>query len=530
MKKNLFLRLCLILVVGFSAFSCRTDQFPEAETFNNGAKFQLTSKRISLDESKHKAKLLPELEKAEAKFKAFSNTNAQGKIVNYGNGVSIDTESVIYIENGPNYHTYTFHITKANDPADAPVENLVLTPLPDGTYKELLVTYNLTPAEKLQAENGVAINTHGKVQITELEKGTYNNGNLQGKEITGITCGWTEEAQFTTCSDNVHSNGELPTEMGGTCHAAITSQYYTVAVYKCDWIYGEGNPFNAAGPGESIDNPVGTPGGGGGSTSGSCSENGVFTAPIDPTTNINMECGNGVVTQITVPVKPNITTPCARVKKTINDTDYKANLLDLQGKTNLDYEVAYTVSDPPANSNEPRNKYFTGSVNARSVEIHITQYLRSAMHTHYKNLHPVFSPKDISNFSEWLKAIKDYNAHPALAPAEKIDLKTLTATVVTPIGNYLIIFDGTDFVPLPTYTEEELKKLANDYNEKLDATLTSVVPQKVYNVEKFETEFLKFLRDKMPLNGLKLYKVESTGNTEIYLENDTKKPNPCPTI
>lgn len=34
----------------------------------------------------------------------------------------------------------------------------------------------------------------------------------------------------------------------------------------------------------------------------------------------------------------------------------------------------------------------------------------------------------------------------------------------------------------------------------------------------------------MPLEGLKLYKVESTGNTEIYLENDIKKPNPCPTI
>ncbi|AZA62531.1 hypothetical protein [Chryseobacterium indoltheticum] len=69
MKKNLSLRLCLILIVAITAYSCRTDQFPEAQSFiNDSSKFQLTSKRISLDESKHKAKLLPELEKAEDSF------------------------------------------------------------------------------------------------------------------------------------------------------------------------------------------------------------------------------------------------------------------------------------------------------------------------------------------------------------------------------------------------------------------------------------------------------------------------------
>ena len=72
MKKNLFLRLCLILTVILSTFSCRQDLLPEKETYNNSSAFQLSSKRISLNEAKHKAKLLPELEKAEAEFKAFS--------------------------------------------------------------------------------------------------------------------------------------------------------------------------------------------------------------------------------------------------------------------------------------------------------------------------------------------------------------------------------------------------------------------------------------------------------------------------
>ncbi|MCX8525973.1 hypothetical protein OF897_18830 [Chryseobacterium formosus] len=107
MKKNLFLRLCLILMVAITAYSCRTDQFPEKEAYNNSSKFQLTSKRISLNESKHKSILLTEIEKAEAGLKN-SKTNISGKLIDYGNGVSIDTDDVIYIENGPNFHTYTF--------------------------------------------------------------------------------------------------------------------------------------------------------------------------------------------------------------------------------------------------------------------------------------------------------------------------------------------------------------------------------------------------------------------------------------
>lgn len=57
--------------------SCRTDQFPEKETYHNTSAFQLTNKRISLNDSKHKAKLLRELDNAEATFKTFSKVNAQ---------------------------------------------------------------------------------------------------------------------------------------------------------------------------------------------------------------------------------------------------------------------------------------------------------------------------------------------------------------------------------------------------------------------------------------------------------------------
>ena len=95
MKKISFLMLLALALL----LSCRTDQFPEKETYQNISAFQLTSKRISLSESRHKAKLLPELKKAEVGIKAFK-TNTQGKITGYANGVFIDTDEVLYIENG----------------------------------------------------------------------------------------------------------------------------------------------------------------------------------------------------------------------------------------------------------------------------------------------------------------------------------------------------------------------------------------------------------------------------------------------
>ena len=203
MKKNLFLRLCLTIVVGLSFNSCRQDILPELETYHNTSTFQLTSKRISLDEAQHRAKLLPQLEKAESEFKSKTKSSAFGKTVNYGNGISIDTDDVIYIENGTGFHSYTFNIQHENAPEDAPVQNLVLSPLADGTYRELLLSYNLNLQEKQMLANRIPIDTHGKVTITELAQGTYSNGGIMSK--TNMSCEWVEETQWNSCSSGAHN-------------------------------------------------------------------------------------------------------------------------------------------------------------------------------------------------------------------------------------------------------------------------------------------------------------------------------------
>lgn len=180
MNKNL-IRGCFFLVTFLTIlYSCRTDQLHEQENFNNTSKFHLTSKRISLNDAKHKSQLLSELEKSKVVLKKISQ-NISGKTVSYADGVTLDTDNVTYIENGPNYHTYTFYLKRESASADAPLENLVLSPLTDGSYRELLFTYSLTSSEKQMLENGFIVDTQGKVKVTELTKGTQWRSTCQNK-------------------------------------------------------------------------------------------------------------------------------------------------------------------------------------------------------------------------------------------------------------------------------------------------------------------------------------------------------------
>lgn len=244
-----------MIVFSLAIHSCRNDYFPDQqENPNDRNALRYTYKRISLDESKHKTNLIPELKKVNEKFKTLE-TYVSGKAVKYSNGVSVNTDDVIYIERGPDVHSYTFHLTRDNAAEDAPLENLVLSLLPDGTYKELLITYHFTLPEKQILANGGSVDTKGKLTVEELNPGTYNGG-LVGK--SDISCEWVEESYYTSCSEGQHFNGELPKTQGGPCKADQPSTRVTVVVHRCkalpattglgdDGTGGGGGPFGGSG-------------------------------------------------------------------------------------------------------------------------------------------------------------------------------------------------------------------------------------------------------------------------------------------
>ncbi|WP_223606950.1 hypothetical protein [Chryseobacterium sp. OSA05B] len=295
MRKKSILWLFLLIALSISLYSCRNDYFPEKETLSNSSKFRLTSKTISLEETKHKVMLDGELQKVQGKL---------GKNGDLGNGVSVDTDHVIYIENGSNYHTYTFRIVKENTSENEPLENLVLSPLPDGSYKKLIFTYDFTLAEKQNLLNGIPVNTKGKTTIRDLD------ASIISSKVAG--CVYEVETFWNECSEGIHN--QFNVFAWGECTAEIAPSAYTIAYWKCS-NGGGGSDGTGTGTGE------------GGSTpgSGGC-EAEAFENPTDPVGSPGL-CGGGVPTQ------PNVGNntpddPCEKTKSMLPRVS--ANIEDIK--------------------------------------------------------------------------------------------------------------------------------------------------------------------------------------------------------
>ncbi|MET3038337.1 hypothetical protein ABXT08_19795 [Chryseobacterium sp. NRRL B-14859] len=275
--KNKFISKLFLLAIIINLISCRNNELlTDHETYNNSSQFKLTTKTIRLEQSKHKLALDTELQKTEINLQKFKANNAFGKTINYANGVSIDTNNITYIENGPNFYTYTFNLVRENEPDDTPVENLVLVPLSDGTYKELLVTYNLTQEEQKDILSGKGVDTNGKVSVTELAQGTYNGNGQLGK--AAVSCGWKDETIWEDCSEHVHNQSNWAS--WGECKADVPPRVFTVMTYRCmSSDDGTGNGGAGSSGGGS------TGGAGSGSTgggTGNCNGTGVATGPLQP--------------------------------------------------------------------------------------------------------------------------------------------------------------------------------------------------------------------------------------------------------
>lgn len=518
MKKNLFLRLCLMMAVVLSAFSCRQDILHEQETYNNSGAFQLTSKRISLSEAQHKAKLLPELEQVEKKFKTFSTTNAQGKIVSYGNGVSIDTDLVTYIENGPNFHTYTFNLTRENALPTDPVENLILIPTTIGTYRELLVSYHVTPQEKQMLMNGENVDTKDRSTVIVLENNTYNP--LSGKS-GGQSCVWAEAiVGYTACSENAHFNAEGSDQ----CDAKIKSQAIKEFFLRCENIY---DGTETGGGGEWwVGSGGGTDSGTGGEPLGPgnpepCNGNGVATNPLEPNTNIGEGGCSGIPTVITVPEPQE--PACKQLSALKNKTGFTEKMTTL--KNNIESgtkEKGFILHDdattPTSNVIEGGSPYDPADVNFEPYYENLwatnQSYLYKAYgsaHNHLKN-NPnhigVPTPEDFNQLV--ILGILETSAQ---NPNQKPTPEKAIVLVTTKIGLFALKIN--DFVKMKAYISKYML-WSNKQKEKY--IKDNFFNRKKYNIfptsthDEQVTGFLRFLQD-MEV-GADIYEGNPTNNGE----------------
>ncbi|MGO4708960.1 hypothetical protein AB4Y90_07545 [Chryseobacterium sp. 2TAF14] len=507
MKKNLFLRLCLILMVALTIFSCRTDHLPEQETtYSNNSKFQLTSKRTSLDEAKHKDKLVTELNKAEAKIKTISKTNAQGKIVNYGNGVSIDTDNVIYIENGPDFYTYTFRIDRENALENAPVENLVLSPLSDGSYRELLVSYNLTTQEKQALINGDFVNLQEKVQTTELASGTYS-GQIFSKTTT--QCHWETYIYYTPCA--CHPGHYDASEC--TCIKGKPKQY-VLTWNVCEEV-------EDTAPGGGAATPENSPGGGStdpntGIIPNQPCEGSIPSQPEDP----NSTLGTNEGCNPSTPTLPNLEfnppkTPCEKIKKVGKHEDTKALFENLKTKTNSTKEFGEILQE---NNGQINNASIEGEIGQAGIIFNISGQIDGFLHSHYTGLLSVFSPADLATLSGFYKNgnIKDPNTF-------------ILGLVTASNTQYMIVID--DIAKFDIFAQKFILPNGQINQGYVDAYGQATYIK--YNIKQNnlsnanELGFVKLLSEKN--SGLKILKGSNNSTTweELVIKDGKIDPKPC---
>jgi hypothetical protein len=463
-------------------YSCRNEQLTEQETYNNSSQFRPTSKTISLEESKHKLALKTELQKAQTNLKEVK-TNVSGKTIDYANGVSIDTDNVTYIESGPTFHTYTFNLVRENTPENAPLENLVLASLPDGSYKELLVTYNFTPQEKQDLLAGKGVKTKGKATAIELAKGTYG-GVISNGMGTVESCSYQTVDMYFSCYTGEH-NSDNESEWGGCkwkSEGGYPAQHITTVALVCTATTALGDD--------------GSPGGG----------------DMGPITGLGSGTNEGTPTIPTFTHPKN--TPCWKMKVQNQNSDFKAKVAILDKKEMFDKEqetgfaAAYgTVSyeqmpnTPNGNVKLPEgNKYF------------------GFMHVHLNldGVVKIFSPYDITTFLT--SCVENAKLKGGMLDAY--------AMVITSQGNYILKYSGDgNFAIL----YDQLQSWQTWYNDNYAQLSENGELNNPASVEKLFTQFLKEI---VKVAGLEVYKSDKTTGNTSRLEYDGKdnpvKTTPCP--
>lgn len=489
MRKNLFLRLFLLIVLSTLLYSCRNNELlTEQDAYNSSSQFRPTSKTIRLEQSKHQLVLKTELQKAQDNLQKIK-TNASGKTVDYANGVSVDTDHVTYIEYGPVFHTYTFNLIRENAPENAPIENLVLASLPDGGYKELLVTYNFTPQEKFDLVSGKGVKTAGKTTAIELAPGTYSGG-ISNKGMGGTeSCSYKTVDMYFSCYTGEHNQGN-ESSWGGCnwqSEGGYPAQHLTVVALVC-----------------TADTSLGDDGSGGGVSIGDTSGLGSGTNDGTPT-----------IPTLTLPRD----TPCGKIKAQRSNADFYAKKSLLESNTGLKMETGFIQRNSgdyeyKDNATATETSNSLGLPNANLPE---NKNIKGYMHTHVDDFTyfdategadatrlgiKIFSPADMSYFMDMVKNANDgFN-----------NLGDVYAIMISSSVNYQIRFTGSEY-QIKTFTDADITALKKSY--------TALMESRIGKQKELELGFLQFINDRMNLKGVSLYRMNPDGtNTEIKLNAD----------
>ncbi|WP_299176252.1 hypothetical protein, partial [uncultured Chryseobacterium sp.] len=409
----------------------------------------------------------------------------------------------------------TFHIKRENAPADAPLENLVLSPLSDGTYRELLVIYHLTLQEKQQIENEHLVDLTGKTTTQELVPGTYGSG-LMNKTTT-TQCYWETATVNVPCLCEGHTLGQEC-----TCTKGKPKQY-VLTWNVCEEVEDTAPSGGSTDPGNT--------GGGGDSETGStnpsqpCDGGGALTEPQDPSTTLGTQdgCNTGIPTLPNLPPKNN---PCEKVKKIVNNPELKIKIDSLK-------QFSLTAEEDEKGYHQDKSGNVTpATVNgAHYVKFTIDQNSLGGIHCHTLNGPHMFSPKDILTFLSFAR-MQNYTL-PVGSTADNTGNAFLG--MIAQSGSYFITFNGGsgDLPPPMTQAEEDAyeAKLKKEYKKIIIKLLKAEGKSDGDDLSQTGLHKLFFaIVKEMGLEG-KINLIKEDGGSTSTIQQNTdgtiKEPIPC---
>lgn len=502
MKLKLLSFLLILLVLA----ACRNDHLQDLHNREENTKNQLVSKIISLNESAHKHKLLPQLKEAKEKIKTTMPKNIFGKMVSFGDSISIDTEQVAYIEYKA-YHTYTFRIIRNEAEENAPVENLILSLEPDGTYKELIKTYYLSPEDIENISIGNGFDPSGKSQTIEIAKGTF---------LSKTSCRYESQTVWQDCRSTQHNRNNITDWHKCEYSGNDAPRVYTIEVFICE----EDSP--APGGWDPAEFPV-ISYGGGSPLSGHSNPNPNPNPGPDPSAveEAQNELG-GIITLPNILPNPK-NNPCAKIKVAFADEKFKAkfDILTDPAVFDEDHETAFVMKHPPIGTTGVAPAFISidmppcSTGDSDAVWPNNFAGITVIMHNHNNEdcngNTPVKapSPVDIRTFIN--KLLPQANTFTG-------SYTGAMSLVTTSGGNYMLMYEGTNYPG--SINAIELKKLNDEYKRDFQ-----ILYQRKANVTQSDIEkvFTRFLKEKINKLGLGVYRVTKT--SAVKIEYDPASPN-----
>ncbi|MCO6174885.1 hypothetical protein NHF50_07480 [Flavobacterium sp. NRK F10] len=500
-KKRLLLSLSGLLVLLLT--NCEKD-YEESTTNYNLTTSRFDIRVLDSEQILSNAKVMDELQKIAGQTKAQATgtgtpIGTSRILYNSTYGFSVNTAYVKYVEDTTTgKHSYNFPLTR-DSLVTSHLENLLLSSRSDGSYDAYIVEYGFSKYEYNAVSQTTLNNTTTRYYPIDFDTSVFNSGELN-KMVLEYSCVeiWSLEVVPAHQGDN--TGGELYTEE------------WVLVSNECTWNYYDDGTDGGSGS-TTTTTGVETSGGVGGSGSGGST--GGTTGDNSDTGDSCKGCSDGAIISIpAVESAVELITPCKKILDQLNNSDFKEkeHIVNSSSAFNADHEIGFSQ-----NSDNSFNELTADGGHA--LDIPINSNMIGYIHSHINRYEVPDSNGD--GIPEEVKPIKMPSPGDVIkflillqnADNNGIPLSDVYGSMYSAVNDYTLKFTGDIQDVLANINN--LRTLKN--NKTLDKKYMEYFKKYKLNREK---AFLKFLKNEIGIEGIRLFKINGKTVKEKFLNEN----------